>query len=145
VPRLLLTVLAGFALAGGAAADDVTVPLTVRPGSLTLTPTTAAARNVGATVTIVDARGKGAGWRLAGRVTGLGSLLAVAGVELHCAPNSTCTLPRSRLRYPIVVGVRPVPVLDASRGTGMGSVVVTFRLASVPSPGTGLRFSVRAG
>jgi len=45
VPRLLLTVLAGFALAGGAAADDVTVPLTVRPGSLTLTP-----------VTIVDAR-----------------------------------------------------------------------------------------
>ena len=134
MPRLLLTVLAGFALAGGVAADDVTVPLTVRPGSLTLTP-----------VTIVDARGKGAGWRLAGRVTGLGSLLAVAGVELHCAPNSTCTLPRSRLRYPIVVGVRPVPVLDASRGTGMGSVVVTFRLASVPSPGTGLRFSVRAG
>jgi hypothetical protein len=38
-----------------------------------------------------------------------------------------------------------VPVLDAALGTGMGSIVVTFRLASVPPPATGLGFNVRTG
>jgi hypothetical protein len=146
VRRLFVTVMAGFALAGGAAADDVTVPLTVRPGSLTLAPTTTASLTTHATVTVVDARGKGAGWRLVGRVTGLGGRrVVISGVDLRCGLRSTCTLPRSRVRYPIVLGVHPVPLLDAARGTGMGSIVVTFRLAFVPSPGTGLGFSVRTG
>jgi hypothetical protein len=99
-----------------------------------------------ATVTVVDARGKGAGWGLVGRVTGLGGRrVVVSGVDLRCGPRSTCTLPRSHVRYPIVLGGRPMPVLEAAHGTGMGAIVVTLRLASVPSPGTGLGFSVRPG
>ena len=35
--------------------------------------------------------------------------------------------------------------LSAGRGTGMGSIAVTFRLASVPTPGVRLGFSVRPG
>jgi hypothetical protein len=139
-------VLAGFALAGAAAADDVRVPLTVRPGTLTLAPATVASRAERATVTVVDARGKGAGWRLVARVAGLGArALVVTGVELRCGPHSTCTLPQSEVRYPVLLGRQPVLVLTSSHGTGMGSIAVTLRLASVPSPGTQLAFSVRTG
>ena len=144
--RFLLAAVAALVLAASAAADNIVVPLTVRPGSLRLAPATVLARSARTTVTVTDARGHGAGWTLLARATGVLRTVVVTGVELRCGTHSTCTLPRTRIRYPVSLSpLRAVPVLDAEQGTGMGSIVLTLELSSRGLAGTAaLRFSVQA-
>ena len=145
--RLFLSAaLAALVLAAGATADDVVVPVVVRPGSLALAPVTALARNGRISVTVSDARGKGAGWTLLARSAGPTGMLVVTGVEVHCGARSTCTLPRTRIRYPMLLSfLRLTPVFKAEPGTGLGTVSVTLSLA-VARPallGVALRFTLR--
>jgi hypothetical protein len=137
--------LAALVLAASASADNVVVPLTVRPGSLALAPSTALPRSAHVSVTVTDARGRGAGWTLLARIAGPTRMLVVTGVDVSCGAHSTCTLPQNRLRYPILLSsLRAVPVLDAERGTGMGTIAVTLRFGSRPLAGVAsLKFSVR--
>jgi opacity protein-like surface antigen len=143
---LLLAALAVLALASSAQADDVVVPVQVRPGTLALAPVAVVARGTQVSVTIVDARGKGAGWSMLARSTGRSfDSAVVTGAQIRCGPRSTCTLPRSTVRYPVVVNrFRPAVVLGALRGTGMGTISVTLRLARAPRLGAGLNFVVRS-
>jgi len=151
--RLVLAVLAALVFAAAASADDVVVPLTVRPGGLTLTPVTTLSRRARVSVSVTDARGHGAGWTLLARTAGAGATLVyVIGADAACGRDSTCTLPRTNLRYPILLSpLRDVPVLVARPGTGMGMLSITLRLGRrVPSAratiGLGdaaLRFAVR--
>jgi hypothetical protein len=129
----------------GAAADVIVVPLTVRPGMLTLAPVTVIARSARISVTVVDARGSGAGWELLARSAGpTGGTLVVTGVESRCGHRSTCTLPRSEVRYPVMLtSLRPTVLVRAKPGTGMGTIGLTLRLAAPARLGKALRFSVR--
>ena len=145
VMRIIPAVLAALVLAAGAAADVVVVPLTVRPGTLSLAPATAIARQAHVGVTVVDARGKGAGWQLLARAAVSGGMRTIVqGVELRCAPRSTCTLPQTKLRYPVVLDpLRPTVVFQAEAGTGMGAIGLTLKLAGPVLGWTALRFVVR--
>ena len=121
------------------------VPLTVRPGSLTLAPSNALARSAHVAVTVTDARGHGAGWTLLARIAGPTRTVVVTGVVVSCGAHSTCTLPRARVRYPVLLSsLRAVPVLDAQRGTGMGTISATLGFGQQSfAAGASLRFSVR--
>ena len=157
VRRMRVLSLAAFAalvFAAAASADDVVVPLTVRSGTLTITPVSTVSRAARASVTVIDARGHGAGWTLVARTAapGFGTVF-VTGVDAACRRNSTCTLPRTTLRYPILVtALRDVPVLVAQRGTGMGAISITLRLGRQVANSWGpaqfgnasLRFAVRS-
>jgi len=143
---LLVAALAVLALAsGGAYADDVVVPVTVRPGPLALTPVTVVAQGAQTSITVTDARGKGAGWTLLARLAGpTGRTVVVTGVDTRCGERSTCTVPRTTIRYPVMLTTfRSTPVIDARRGTGMGKIVLTLRLGSQARLGVALRFAVR--
>jgi hypothetical protein len=153
--RLVLAVVAALVFAAAASADDVVIPLTVRPGSLTLSPVSTLSRGARVSVTVVDARGHAAGWTLLARTSGPGAAtVVVTGVDAACGRHSTCTLPRTSLRYPILLTPsRDVPVLVARRGTGMGTLSLILRLARaapIARTGTGfgdavLRLAVRPG
>ena len=54
-------------LAAAASADDVVIPLRVKPGPLTLAPSTVISRKAQVSVTVIDAGGRGAGWELLAR------------------------------------------------------------------------------
>ncbi|HST26464.1 MAG TPA: hypothetical protein VLJ76_10760 [Gaiellaceae bacterium] len=140
--RLPLAILAALVLAAGATADSIVVPLTVRPGSLSLAPASVVARAGQATVNVIDARGKGSGWELLARVPALRPV--VLGVAARCLPHSTCTLPRTSLRYPIVLNpLRPTVVYRAQPRTGMGAIGLTLRLGGVLGA-SAVRFLVRS-
>jgi len=142
---LLVAALAVLAFAAGAYADDVVVPVTVRPGPLALTPVTALARGAQIPVTVTDARGTGTGWTLFARLSGpVGRTVVVTGVDTRCGDRSTCTVPRTSIRYPVMLTtLRSVAVIDARRRTGMGEIVLTVRLGSQTRLGAALRFAVR--
>jgi hypothetical protein len=151
--RLVLAALAALVFAAAASADDVVVPLTIRPGGLTLAPATTLSRGARVSVSVTDARGHGAGWTLFARTAGPGATLVyVTGVDSACGRDSTCTLPRTNLRYPILLSpLRDVPVLVARPGTGMGMFSITLRLGrraasaqgAIGAGGAALRFAVR--
>jgi hypothetical protein len=138
--RLFLAAVVALVLAAGAAADSVLIPLTVKPGSLTIVPARAVVRGASVEVAVVDARGNGGGWQVVASPTG--RPFVITGIDARCGPRSTCTLPRSGERYPLALaGLRAPTVFTATRGTGMGTVVLTFRFTG---PGaSGLVLSVR--
>lgn len=85
-----------------------------------------------ATLTVVDARGTGAGWNLTVSATafadGSGHSFAagsVSGVVSACATGSTCTLPTNTVAYPLTVSGSSVKFFNAASGTGLGKVEVT--------------------
>ncbi len=126
--RLLLAVATALVLAAGAAADSVVIPLTVKPGTLTIAPARLVGGGSSAEVTVVDARGSGGGWQVIASPTG--KAFAIAGVDARCGPRSTCTLPRFGLRYPLALsGLRRTSVFAAAPRTGMGTVVLTIHFA----------------
>ena len=143
--RLSLAAVAALVFAAAGHADDVVVPLTVRPGPLSLAPATALAHGARIAVTVTDARGHGAGWTLLARMGGPGArAVVVAGVDARCGFHSTCTPPRTRVRDPIMLSsLRAVPIFDAQRGTGMGAVELTVRLGVQSRQGAALRFAVQ--
>jgi hypothetical protein len=144
--RFLPAVLVALLLAAGARATDIVVPLTVRPGPLSLAPSTEMTTGGQMPVTVIDARGRGTGWILLARPAGstVGSLL-VMGVESRCGRHSTCTLPTTTTRYPVILPpMRPTPVFTAKPGTGMGTIILTVKLGGPPhTAGVRLSFSLR--
>ena len=137
----LLAALLPLALAGGAAADSVVIPLTVRPGSLALVPTRVVVVGAKIEAAVVDARGSGAGWQLV--VLPPRRALIVTGVQVRCGARSTCTLPRRGQRYPLALApFRPTVVFAAGRGTGMGTIDLILRLSGQVA-GTALQLAVR--
>jgi hypothetical protein len=138
---VLLAALLSLVLAAGAVADSVVIPLRVRPGSLTITPSRVVVGGTRVAITVVDARGNGGGWQLV--VSPPGRAARVTGVQARCGPRSTCTLPRSAQRYPLVLEpFRPTVVSTAGRGTLMGTIELTLRLSG-QAPGSVLRFAAR--
>jgi hypothetical protein len=140
--RLFLAVGVALVLAAGAAADSVVIPVTVRPGSLTIAPARLVVRGPSAeAAVVVDARGNGGGWEVVASLTG--NPFAIVGVDARCGSRSTCTLPRSAVHYPLsLTGRHTSAVFAAARGTGMGTIVLTIRFAG-PSA-AGLLLAVRA-
>ncbi len=137
--RLFLAVGVALVLAAGAAADSVVIPLTVRPGSLTIAPARLVVRGLSAEVAVVDARGNGGGWEV---VASPSRPVAIVGVDARCGSRSTCTLPRSAVHYTLsLAGLHTSTVFAAARRTGMGTIVLTIRFAG-PSAG-GLVLAVR--
>jgi len=135
-----LVVLGAATLAVAAAARGANVPIVigVHPGPLTIS----AARSLSpqrVAITVTDARGSGAGWRLE---VGSSSAVAVAHVGVRCAERSTCTLPRAvRLPASVAAGRRSV-IVSAGKGQGMGRTEIVVDLGARP---TGLAFTLRAG
>jgi hypothetical protein len=88
-----------------------------------------AARVVQIAVTVIDARGTGAGWTL--RLVST-ARVSVERIVATCANGSTCTLPRAAH-----VSVRG-GVLHAARGSGMGVIRLLVTLGplarDVPAP-----------
>jgi hypothetical protein len=139
--RLFLAVGVALVLAAGAAADSVVIPVTVRPGSLTIAPARLVVRGPSAEAAVVDARGNGGGWEVVASPTG--NPFVIVGVDARCGSRSTCTLPRSAVHYPLsLTGRHTSAVFAAARGTGMGTIVLTIRFAG-PSA-AGLLLAVRA-
>jgi hypothetical protein len=120
-PLLIGSVLV-LLLAAPAAADTITVGLSLAPGTLKVkaAPVTVAAGGpVSVPVTIADGRGHGNGWTLR---LAHASGVSVVSITARCSANSACTLPTQ-------VG-RPsgVTVLRAARGTGMGVIDLVVTL-----------------
>jgi opacity protein-like surface antigen len=145
--RFLLAALAVLVLAAAASADDVVIPLTVKPGPLTLAPATVITKTAQISVTVVDARGRGAGWELLARAPmSVGGPVMIQGVEPRCGLHSTCTWPRNDTRYPIVLNAwRPTVVFRAQPGTGMGTISMIVKLRGPARIRTTVSFSVRPG
>jgi hypothetical protein len=121
--RTLIVSLAALLLAAPAGAGTIIVKLHFVPGKLVVKSapaTIAPGMPVQVPLTIADGRGSGNGWTLR-----TSTAVAVSGITVRCASNSTCTLPK----------VTSVPwgklVLTAARATGMGimNVVVTLSAA----------------
>jgi hypothetical protein len=139
--RLVGVGLLALVLAAGAAADSVPIRLTVRPGSLAVASSRVVADGTKLMVTVVDARGSGAGWQLV--VSPSDRAVTVVGVQARCGAASTCTLPRSGQRYPLALApLRQTVAFTAGRGTGMGAIDLTLRLSG-QAPGVALRVAVR--
>jgi hypothetical protein len=150
----VLVLLAALAAAGSARALDIKVTANVRPGPFTLDGVTDVTspfdRSRGlrrVVVTVTDARGSGAGWRLDLRiVNGPVDGIAVVGIDVRCGKRSTCTLPRTLVGFPSELALnRRTTVVEGRQGTGMGRVDVTLTIAAKPAGGRPeLRFSLAA-
>ena len=111
-------------MAAPAAADTITVGVSLTPGTLKVKAppaTVTAGGPVSVPVTIADGRGHGNGWTLRlARASGA----SVVSVTARCSADSTCTLQKQ-------VG-RPsgVTVLRAARGTGMGVINLVVTLSA---------------
>jgi hypothetical protein len=137
-----LALTATLAATASAHGGDVKVTVDVRPGHLTLGASTdvssAAERSRGLhriLVTITDARGSGAGWRLDLRASTGGA--AIVAVDTRCGQKSTCTLPQSPTGIPMALGAgHRTTVLDAPKGTGMGRIDVALTVATSTTSGS---------
>ena len=148
---LLLGALAG---AGSARSADVHVVLSVRPGPLTMAtaddPSSPAQASAGLrriAITVTDARGSGAGWRLETRLLGAATgVVTVRGVEVRCGARSTCSLPRAPASRPATLTRgSPTVVLAAGEGQGMGRVEIVLTVATSSSDSRlTLAFSLRS-
>jgi hypothetical protein len=125
IRTFICVLVTALVLAVPASASDIRVDIRVAPGSLALRAPTNAQAGGKVAVTVVDARGSGAGWKL--RIAGRNAV--VTAMTVSCSAHSTCTLPRSEITTAVALDTRPTPVLTAPRGTGMGSirVVATVR------------------
>ena len=119
--RWLAVVVAALALASPAVAGDIGVTFGIATGTL---GAKAAPTSLGGTVqvpiTVVDARGNGAGWTL--RLGGAGAP-SVTRLAVRCAAGSTCTLPAASTSLPSKLG-SATSVLSAAPKSGMGAIVV---------------------
>jgi hypothetical protein len=139
--QMLRLTLIGSALAlliaAPAFGGNVVVTLALRSGSLTLRApqlSAAAGRATQVPITVADGRGSGAGWTLQ-----LSSKnVAISSITAHCAPGSTCTLPRS-------TGTPSgAAILHVAPGSGMGvmNLVVTVAPLGQNADAVPLSFSV---
>jgi hypothetical protein len=146
--------LGALTTAGSARSADVHVVLSVHPGPLTLGTADGLFSRAHAStplrriaITVTDARGSGAGWRLEADPSGTtAGAVTVLGIEVRCGSRSTCSLPRAPASVParLTIG-RPTVVLAARRGEGMGSIEIILTVAtSSTDTKLALAFSLRA-
>jgi hypothetical protein len=110
--RLAVTSFAALALAAPAAAGDIGVTLGFKAGKLGVkAPRAQLGGSVQVPVTVVDARGSGAGWRL--RLAGGGTITRLSA---RCARRSTCTLP---------TGAIDGATFTVAPHSGMGAIELT--------------------
>ncbi len=108
--------LASLVLAAPAAAGDIAVTLGFKAGTLGVkAPRVQLGGTVQVPVTVVDARGNGAGWQL--RLTGGGTVTRLAA---RCAAGSTCTLPKGSLT---------AGTFSVAPRSGMGAIVLTMTVS----------------
>jgi hypothetical protein len=83
-------------------------------------------------LTLADARGTGVGWTLKLNAS---TPVTIESITAHCAPNSTCTLPKA---------AGAAGILQAARDSGMGVIqlVVTVAPLHSGSASVPLAFSV---
>jgi hypothetical protein len=146
--------LGALTTAGPARSADVHVVLSVHPGPLTLgtaddlfSRAHASTRLRRIAITVTDARGSGAGWRLEAHPSGTTTgVVTVAGIEVRCGNRSTCSLPRAPAPLPATLTTgRPTVVLAARKGEGMGSIEIVLTVAtSSTDTKLALAFSLRA-
>ncbi len=146
--------LGALTAAGSASSADVHVVLSVRPGPLTMAtadgPSSPALASAGLrriAITVTDARGSGAGWRLETRRLGTATgVVTVRGVEVRCGARSTCSLPRAPVSRPVTLTKgSPTVVLAAGKGEGMGRIEIVLTVATSSSESElTLAFSLRA-
>ncbi|HUJ55986.1 MAG TPA: hypothetical protein VLW49_08375 [Gaiellaceae bacterium] len=128
--RFVFPFLLALVWAAPALAADVHVRLSVRGGGLHLrAPEVLRPGATRLTLDVVDARGTAAGWTLALRSPGV----LVRSLGTGCGVHSTCTLPQA---------VASTALLQAARGTGLGTIRVTLEVEPVSSP-TPLDFVLR--
>lgn len=91
-------------------------------------------------LTVIDARGTGAGWNITvGSTTfsdGAGHSLAagsITGITNACA-GTTCTNPTNSITYPITLGATANKVFNSAASSGLGKFTVT-PTTSVTVPG----------
>jgi hypothetical protein len=124
--RTLLLLFVTLLLAAPATAGDIGVTLGVRAGMLGVrAPHVQLGGSVHTTVTVVDARGNGAGWRL--RLAG-GTITRVVA---RCVLGSACTLPKGSLS---------ANTFTAAPRSGMGAIELSL---TIRGGGGALSASVR--
>jgi hypothetical protein len=124
-------------IAAPAFGGNVVVTLGLKGGSLTLRApqlSAAAGKATQVPITVADGRGSGAGWTLQ-----LSSKnVVITSITAHCAPGSTCTLPRS------TGSASGAAILHVAPGSGMGvmNLVVTVAPLGQDAGAVPLSFSV---
>ena len=114
--RLAVASFAALLLAAPAAAGDIRVTLGFQAGTLGVrAPRVQLGGSVQVPVTVVDARGSGAGWQL--RLAGGGTITRLSA---RCAAGSTCTLPK---------GAIDGSTFTVARHSGMGKIELTATIA----------------
>jgi hypothetical protein len=107
---------ASLVLAAPAAAGDIAVTLGFKAGTLGVkAPRVQLGGTVQVPVTVVDARGSGAGWQL--RLAGGGT---DSRVVARCAAVSTCPLPKGSLT---------AGTFTVTPRSGMGAIVLTVTVS----------------
>jgi hypothetical protein len=139
---VLLATSAALALAAPAAATDVPIVVAVRAGQLALGSVSRSSGRI--RVTVIDARGSGRGWTLTAVPRGQARAdTSISAVDAICAHESTCTLPRTALRYPLrLTASGPTVICTARKGTGMGIVELALYFVGGLDPAAGLSFHV---
>ena len=115
--------------------ENIKVGLALHSGGLTLQVPAVramAGRSVQVPLTIADARGTGAGWRLD---LDASAPVSITGITARCAAGSTCTLPKA---------ADAAGILQAAHDSGMGVIelVVTVAPLRSGSASVPLAFSV---
>lgn len=112
-------------------------------------------------ITVIDARGSGGGWNVTitstqfrlhdgkdhdqGKERLSAKASSIIGVNVSCAPNSTCTNPMNSVSYPLLVPAGkipppPVKFFNAAAGSGLGefllSMMVQVKVPAKVEPGT---------
>jgi hypothetical protein len=143
--------LAALTASGTASGGDVRVVVGVKPGPLMMSVGGDSLVGSGLhriTITVTDARGSGAGWRLEATPSRASTgTVTLVGVETRCGKNSTCTLPQAPAAPSTRLAAgQPTPVLTAWKGEGMGRVEIHLTVAaSSASSRIALAFSLHAG
>jgi hypothetical protein len=132
---LLLVPISALLAAAPAMGENIKVGLALHSGGLTLQVPAVramAGRSVQVPLTIADARGTGAGWRLD---LDASAPVSITGITARCAAGSTCTLPKA---------ADAAGILQAAHDSGMGVIelVVTVAPLRSGSASVPLAFSV---
>ncbi len=124
--------MAVLAFAAPALAGDIGVSFGINTGMLGLkAPAAQLGGTVAIPITVVDARGNGAGWNL--RLGGAGAPV-VTRVAVRCAAGTTCTLPQASVSLPRTLGAEPTTVLAAAARSGLGAIVVFVTVSGGRGP-----------
>jgi hypothetical protein len=137
---LFASLFAATAQAGGSPPGNLTVPLTIHPGLLTiktLSLVSVRPENGGQRfqlrLKLTDARGSGAGWQLS--LSAAGADAQLLQIHFSCAAHSTCTLPHGSTGTALLQAGTRAEIYRNDKDSGMGVMIITltFDAASAPT------------